>query len=187
MIVCPVCEHPQDKGDACDVCGKQLVAAAAKAEPVAAMPELEQTAVVSRNAVGPPVAPMPELEVHRVGNVKVADEKVADLEGTAIAGAAAAAALPVEAAPDIERTQLANDQARTVLGDTLQCRYCGHVQKRTNRLCERCANAMPVLAVAKAERTAPVVRVRCPACGESAVPGQKCDACGYFLRTGDER
>src|SRR5690242_7723239 len=118
MIVCPVCEHPQNTGDTCDVCGMQLVAAAKVAEQIQVLPELEQTAVVASNAVAPPVAMMPELEVHRVGEVKVADERFAELESTAIAGASAAAAAPIEAVPDIERTQLAEDKTRTVVGDT---------------------------------------------------------------------
>ncbi len=187
MIVCPVCEHPQSAGVICDVCGKQLVAAAQVAAQIQPLPELEQTAVVARNAVGPPVTPMPELEVHRAGDVDVADERLTALESTALPGVDAAATAPVEPAPDIERTQLADDKTRTVLGETVTCRYCGTVQKRGNVFCERCANALPRLGVAKAaEAPAELVHVRCPACGEHAVMGQKCPSCGYYLRLSDE-
>ncbi|HEY3449889.1 MAG TPA: hypothetical protein VGK67_26285 [Myxococcales bacterium] len=182
-----MCEHPQDKGDACDVCGRVLVQAAPVAVPIQALPELERTAIVAGNAVGPPVTMMPELEVHRIGDVQVAAEKMAEMETSAIPGAAAAAAATIEAAPDIERTQLVDAGPRTVVPDTVPCRYCGHPQKRTNVFCEKCANAMPRVILAKVDDPkAKQVQVRCKACGENAIRGEKCPACGYYQRKPDE-
>lgn len=184
MIVCPVCEHPQDKGDTCDVCGKRLVVAAPTSEQYPTLPELEATAIVARNAVGPPVTMMPELDLHRVGHVEVQPEKVAELEATAIPGASAPVT-SLEAVPDLERTRVIDGDARTVLGPTVGCRYCGHVQARTNILCERCANAMPrIVTETKGKAEGPPKRA-CGNCGVDAELGKKCPSCGVYQRVSE--
>lgn len=179
MIVCPVCEHPQVQGDTCDVCGKRLVSAPPTSQEYPTLPELEQTAAAAVGNVA--VALMPDLEVHHAPEVNVVDERMVELDPTTVQGVDAAASVPVQPTADVERTHFADDGQRTLLGMTVTCRYCGLNQPRTNRLCDKCANALPVLVAAAA--AAPLRAQRCPSCGSSAEVGKACAACGYFIKS----
>lgn len=62
MITCPVCEHPQQSGVECDVCGhpfgRDEVAAAGHSDPMPEpVPGLEPTAVVAPGTPTPALAP----------------------------------------------------------------------------------------------------------------------------------
>ena len=175
MIVCPVCEHQQVRGDACDQCGMRLVAAAeAAAVQIAALPELERTVQPS---VAVAVAPMEGLEVHHVASVDVQTEVVPDFEATKMVVPDAPALASV--LPEIEQTRIVDDAPKTQLTDTTTCRYCGQAQPRSNRLCDKCANALPI--VVREVVAAKVVQVRCPGCGMDGVPSRQCDYCGFFI------
>ena len=78
-----------------------------------------------------------------------------------------------------------DDGARTVLGDLLACRYCGQVQQRPNKFCDKCANALPKVTIAQAEAKKGPAKVRCISCGMDGEPGKSCHSCGYFIRTSE--
>jgi ribosomal protein L32 len=178
MIVCPLCEHSQETGDTCDVCGKRLTFEPPTSAQYPPIPDLEVTTLAGA-AAGIPFAPMPDLEVHHADAVQVTLEVVPDIEATQLAGVDAQV-VAQETVPDVERTRFEDAAPRTVLGEMITCRYCGQSQKRENRLCERCANALPV--VRPDEPVKAVANVRCPSCGFESQPKQACPACGYFLR-----
>ena len=181
MIVCPLCEHPQDRGDTCEVCGKRLSFAPPTSAEYPPLPELEATTLAGAEA-DVAVALMPDLEITHHAPVAVPVESLPEFETTRLAGATGAVA--VEPVPGVEPTLFAGDGQPTVLGETTTCRYCGQAQKRANRLCERCANALPTLAL-EAPPAKQVGNVRCPSCGFESSPSQMCPACGYFLRPPD--
>ncbi|OFX19686.1 MAG: hypothetical protein A2V77_07520 [Anaeromyxobacter sp. RBG_16_69_14] len=64
MMVCPVCEHEQERGVECFVCGKSLLAVAAPADPTPQLDGLEATHAEALPAPAP--------------------ERFADLEPTAL-------------------------------------------------------------------------------------------------------
>jgi hypothetical protein len=64
MMVCPVCEHEQERGVECFVCGKSLLAVAARADPTPQLDGLEATRAEALPAPAP--------------------ERFADLEPTAL-------------------------------------------------------------------------------------------------------
>jgi hypothetical protein len=171
-----MCENTQQQGDACDVCGMRLSSSAPIAVPVVRMPELEQT-IFSDVPVAATL--MPELDTGRAAEVAVAaSEAMPDFESTRIA---LAADVPLPAMADMERTRIVDDGARTVLTDTVACRYCGHVQRRSGRFCEKCANALPSLLRPEVAVVAGP-KVRCPSCGAEGEARKQCPECGYALK-----
>lgn len=179
MIVCPMCENRQEQGDTCDVCGKRLSFEPPTSAQYPPLPDLEVTSFAEANVA---IAAMPELDVHRHADANVVLEKIPDLLPTEIADAKAPVA--AEVVPELERTRVEGDGQRTALSDTTTCRYCGQVQKRTNRLCDKCANALPTVVRAK-PKDPEAALVRCPGCGFDAPVNKACPACGFFIRAGD--
>ena len=146
MIACPLCEHVQPEGDACDVCGRALerpgdVAVAIPAldglEPTAQpgpdpldvppLAELEPTALDAGASSAPAVEPFPELEPTRAPAVEVAAEPVPDLEPTAPAPA----------------------DAPTPLADSAICRYCRTPAATACATPKGCAPNMPCVRAAR--------------------------------------
>jgi hypothetical protein len=136
MVICPVCEHAQAAGDACDVCGRALGAQGARALPLDPVEGLEPT-------------------LH--GDVgAVAAELIADLEPTRAAPAADAPAgpapwledthhLPVDLAAadapvDVEPTlhpAAPSEPPRDPFSPEL-CRYCRTPAPIGAVFCDRC-------------------------------------------------
>src|SRR5512142_3281888 len=173
MVVCPLCEHAQERGTECEVCGRPLLAAAELAAPVPTIPELEPTFA----------APLGALEVA---------ERVPDLEVTAHAPVAApgggpfpdlepSAAPPVDVTsapiPDLERglEGLPSD-APTPFPALVVCRYCRTEAQLGEKLCSRCGMRLPTLALVP-----PLAEDECAprlcSCG-TPVRGPLCPACG---------
>ncbi len=180
MIVCPVCEHPQAAGEACDNCGKQLVVAKLVAAPVTVLPELEETH-------------------HRGGQANVVSERLAELDQTQhLKGAD----LPAQALPELERTRAADAGAVAVerMGEmdagrfldteakvaapsgAVTCRYCRNVQA-DGMMCEKCGMRLPRAAAPVAKKTGPAADglVDCGSCGVRSLPGRRCASCGVAV------
>lgn len=177
MTVCPVCEHPQVQGNECEVCGKQLGAAAVVAAPVQSLPELEQTSF----AAAPPlaVAAMAELEPNRfLSGPDLPAMRLMDVELTALAPVGAVA---VEGLAELDSGRYLDNGPRTQLPAARVCRYCQNVQPE-GAVCIRCGmklpalTAQPLAAVPLAPEEAPLIK--CPQCGSRVHLGETCGGCG---------
>jgi hypothetical protein len=181
MIVCPVCEHPQDQGSECDVCGKRLVAGISPSDlAIPAVVGLEPTLYLPADAVE---ERMPDLEptLRGSGDASFADDRTPDLEATR------AAPVDVEAspAPDLERTAAGiPDDAPTLLPEVVLCRYCRTPAAPGERICARCGVRLPVIpALTGATGADELVNLRVCTCGTSVRPGASlCPSCGARLR-----
>ncbi len=182
MIVCPVCEHPQEAGSECGVCGRRLEEGRATDAPVAPLEGLELTALEGAGAAAAalPGAALPDLEATRfeAAEAPLLAELFPDLEQTR--------AEPVEVAadptPDVERV-LAGlpDDGPTLLPIVVTCRYCRTEAGPGERLCGRCGMQLSPPAATRPAPGAdgprlcscgtPVTRSRCPACGARNVTG----------------
>jgi hypothetical protein len=172
MIVCPVCEHAQARGEECEVCGK-LLGAAGVAAPVARLEGLETTALSPSGGAPPPPEAIPELEPTRHGAAPLVADSLPDLERTATA--------PVdvspEALPDLERLDAAiPGDGPTPLPLEIVCRYCRTPAVPTDRLCARCGMRLPAIAP-PAPRGDMAAAPRLCSCG-LPVSGALCPACG---------
>jgi hypothetical protein len=174
MITCPVCEHAQAAGSACEVCGRHLVDGRGSDAPVAPLEGLEPTGQ-GAGAAAPREEPLPGLEPTRLdGGGEAAAEAVPGLEATATA--------PVEVSPDVmpdlEPTFAPPiDDGPTPAPAVVICRYCRTEAAPGERRCGRCGMRLPVLAASAAGPAGgpaapalcscgtPVTRSRCPACG----------------------
>lgn len=180
MIVCPVCEHQQAQGNACDNCGKVLtVVKGAEEAPVTTLVELERTAIANpKLAVAAEAMPELELTKMKVGPDLPA-QQLPELDRHQIASAGPVA---VEAMPDMDRGREQDDGERTQLSDQIVCRYCRNVQA-SGVLCDKCGMRLPkpaaTAAAASKGKVDPdaVVLVLC-GCGAKAVAGRRCGSCG---------
>jgi hypothetical protein len=173
MIVCPVCEHQQEAGSECQVCGRHLVEGRGTDAPVAPLEGLELTTLDPVAAPALPAEPMAGLEVTRFDAVEapLLAELVPDLEQTR----AEPVEITVDDAPDIERVQAGlPDDGPTLLPLVLVCRYCRTEAGPGERICSRCGMRLPVAPTGPGPITAaprlcscgtPVTRATCPACG----------------------
>lgn len=173
MASCPLCEHVQDAGAECEVCGHRLS---------------------GPGTAEPPVAPLPGLEPTRMERVEVATESVPDLEPTLLAPvdappedlgwveptrAAPEGAVPVEPVPDLER-HMAEPIPDLVGGlDPLApvvCRYCRSTAMPGDKFCGRCGmrlSRFDPVRLAGSERGELV----CRDCGAMGA-GPRCRRCG---------
>ncbi len=182
MIVCPLCEHTQQSGEACEACGKVLAPAAPAPVATAPLPELEGTQV-SGARLPAVIRALPELE--RTGAERV-DVEIAALPGVEQTRAEAAPDVPVAPLPEVDRGRSADDGVRTALpAGAITCRYCRNVQA-SGTLCDRCGMALPrVKAAAPAPGAPPGARkgetvwARCKKCGATARAGERCGDCGH--------
>ena len=171
MTTCPLCEHQQEVGDECQVCGHSLVARVEAEVLVGAIEGLEPTLLGEPGAVDE-VEPLPGLEpTLQAGAGEVGADPVPDLEPTAAA--------PVEAAgqpvPDLEPTAAApSGDAPTELPLFPVCRYCRTPTGPGERICGRCGMGLPIGTAPASPAGAPprfcscgtpVTRSICPACG----------------------
>ena len=173
MPVCPVCEHVQERGDACDVCGKRLAGPGVAAEPVPALEGLEPTVIDLPLALDPD--PLPELEPTRA-----AAPPVNLAEGTAewIEPTRAGAVGDVAVEPVLDLEQLARASAASPRAP-VACRYCRTPAAPGESFCSRCGMRLVVRARGGAE-TPPAPRRRCRSCGAFGTD-DRCGACGGRL------
>lgn len=180
---CPVCEHEQDFGVECDVCGKELGGIGDLGPPpvnVQRIEGLEATTLESAGEVM--VERVGELEVTRYDAVTVAPETTQDVEHTS---QAAVGEIAVERMADIAEDRVLDNGPRTVVAEgPVTCRYCRNVQAE-GALCDRCGMRLPVAAAPAAivgtmvgSGSAADLKVRCRACGAPARAGERCGDCG---------
>ncbi len=176
MMVCPVCEHEQERGVECSVCGKSLLAVTAPADPTPQLDGLEATRAEA--------LPAPE------------PEQFADLEPTALSAPEPGA--PGDPAPWIERT--ARDPVlaatiedleveRTVAApdavpgrDLLEpptCRYCRAPATPGEVFCARCGLKLAIYRSPGPEERRGAAQ-RCRFCGASGAR-DACPSCGARL------
>jgi hypothetical protein len=136
MAICPVCEHAQVSGDACDVCGRPLGAPGARALAVERVEGLEPTR--HADAGGTPPSRLPDLEPTCADPVVDAPagpaEWVEDTRHLPVALAAPAA--PVEVEPTLHPPAPA-EPPRDPFSPEL-CRYCRTPAAIGAVFCERC-------------------------------------------------
>lgn len=174
MIACPVCEHQQQAGSECEVCGRHLVEGRGTDAPVAPLEGLELTTLDPAGAAALPAAPVEGLEVTAFERAEepLLSEVVPDLEQTR--------AEPVEVGldptPDVERVMAGlPEDGPTLLPLVVICRYCRTEAGPGEKLCARCGMKLAAIVTpAPAAGAAgprlcscgtPVTRSRCPACG----------------------
>lgn len=171
MVVCPLCEHAQETGIECEVCGRRMPDAPEITAPVPILPELEPTLAPETREV--PEAPVPGLEVNAHAPVAApTPELIPDLERSA----AAPVDVAIEPLPDVDREMdgLPVD-APTPFPVLVVCRYCRTEAQLGEKLCARCGMRLPTIALVPAPSEddaprlcgcgAPVRSPRCPVCG----------------------
>jgi hypothetical protein len=178
MIVCPVCEHQQAQGAACDNCGKVFGNVKPPPSAVAPMPELEGThhgaaeigqaqpvegLEATRMRAGPdlPPMPVPELDRHQAPT----DDFV-----------------PVLPMDELDLGRAPDDGVRTAAPvGAVTCRYCKAVQAE-GAVCNKCGMRLPKVAAPAASTSARKAgageSTRCRKCGAPAKTGAKCGDCG---------
>jgi hypothetical protein len=182
MVACPVCEHEQDEGAECEVCGKVLVGAAQPDAATALLQGLEPTAL-EYVADGDP-EPLPGLERSDTGVVQFSAQVASPdwLEPTRHELPpepleTAVAPQPVEAVEAVEieslLSQLAGGDAPSLRP---RCRYCRTEWSPGEAFCKRCGMKVSVVRPEASE----VERPQCPQCGRLA-EGAVCRACGARL------
>lgn len=171
MIVCPVCEHRQEQGAECGVCGKKLLHGAAAVPYVPLVEGLEPT---GHGAVDAGSERMGEIEATRFGDVgEVAFDSTPGIEETR----AAPVDVSVEPIADVERTTAGiPGDAPTALPAFVVCRYCRTQGMPGERICSRCGMRLPFVESAAAAG-GPEAEDRTCSCG-AKVRGGRCGNCG---------
>ena len=141
-MICPVCEHSQESGIECEVCGKALGGLGGLGPAPVQIQRMEGLEVTVPEKLGEvPVEKMGELEVTRFAAVNVAPETTPDVEYTA---RAAVGDVPIDRVPDMSEDRVPDDGQRTAFAEgPVTCRYCRNVQA-TGAICERCGMKLPV-------------------------------------------
>ncbi len=180
-MICPLCEHQQDFGVECDVCGKDLGGLDALGPPPVALQVVEGLEATIGERVGEvALDAVTDLEVTTFSVGEVAVGSMTDMERTENAPVGAMVA---ERVPDMTDDRAADDGARTAAPTgAVTCRYCRNEQAE-GLLCEKCGMrlpkvAMPVIAASPSRRARAPESVRCRACGAPAKTGQRCTECG---------
>lgn len=177
MIVCPVCEHPQETGAECEVCGKRFAPGSLPVAPVAPMEGLETTGHAAVTAGFDAFGSIPELEPTLAPPVDVAEDRTPGIEATRMA--------PVDvdapAIPDLERqrAEIPGD-APTALPVAPICRYCRTPAVPGERSCSRCGMRLPLIDAALVAE-APGGAHQCPNCGALVAARELCPGCGNRL------
>ncbi len=174
MTVCPLCEHAQPGGDACEVCGRPLEAAGGETVDVPALDGLEPTRHAA--AAAPGDSRLDGLEPTALPGdlAEVAPEPLGELEPTG----AAPVEVQVAPAPDLEPTALAPaGDGPTPLAAVPTCRYCRTPALPGERRCGRCGMRLPVPLSAAREGDGARPEPRRCSCG-APVSGASCPACG---------
>jgi hypothetical protein len=183
-MICPVCEHQQDFGVECDVCGKALGGLDDLGPPPVQLTQIEGLEQTLQAPIGEvPVEKIGELEVTRFNPVNVAPDRTPDLEAT---GQASVGDVPIERVADLSEDRVPDDGQRTAISDgPMTCRYCRNVQA-SGVLCDRCGMRLPLVApppviggaIIGGSFSAEDLKVRCRSCGAPAKAGEKCGDCG---------
>ncbi|MFZ5443230.1 MAG: hypothetical protein ACOZQL_24690 [Myxococcota bacterium] len=181
-MICPVCEHQQDFGIECDVCGKALGGLDGLGPPPVMTQQIEGLEVTRLEPVGEiPVQRIGELEVtHHAPVAQVALDRTPDVQHTAekLVGEVA-----VERVADLSVDRVPDDGQRTVLqAGAITCRYCRTVQAGGS-FCERCGMKLPTLVIVPEAVTGTLLaaddlKTRCRSCGAPATAGERCGDCG---------
>jgi hypothetical protein len=173
MIVCPVCEHTQQAGSECELCGKRFAAGSAPVAQVAPMEGLEPTLHLDVSDPFELPESIPDLEPTSAAAVDAPEETTPDVERTCVA--------PVEvdspAMADIER--ILDDipvDAPTALPLAPVCRYCRTPAVPGEMLCSHCGMRLAVIDPHLIPAGSEAV-VLCTNCG-SISTREVCPACG---------
>lgn len=180
-MICPVCEHRQDLGFECEVCGKDLGGLGELGPPPAAAQVVEGLEATVGERVGEiAIERVGELEVTSFASAQIAVDAMPDLERTENAPVAATHG---ETVADLTIDRVADDGVRTAAPvGPVTCRYCRHVQA-VGLICDRCGMKLPKVVLPPAGAVGPrpaqnLESVRCRACGAPAKPGHRCSDCG---------
>jgi len=150
MAVCPVCEHQQDQGDECEVCGRRLAERGVPGVTVAPMADLEPTAASASAALAPEEAPP-------------------WLEPTALPASPGA----VVEALEVERAPSSGPEEPRPPPPSAVCRYCRTSAAPGEVFCASCGMRLDRC---RPEAEAPARR--CRACGARVAEGTTCRVCG---------
>ncbi len=183
-MICPVCEHAQEFGVECEVCGKDLGGLGELGAPPSAAQVVEGLEATIGERVGDiAIERVGELEHSTFNTANVTVIEMDDLERTE--NEAVGAVVP-ERVTDFESDRVADDGVRTAAPTgQVVCRYCRNVQAE-GLMCEKCGMKLPKVVVPVVTAT-PLAQgkagesVRCRACGAPGKSGQKCTECGRDL------
>lgn len=155
MTTCPVCEHTQAQGDACDECGQVLV----------------------HRAVNVTAVPMPDLEVTSHDNEPDwGVSQIAELELTAVA-------TPDRSTQATMGATVTCRYCQTPQTEGMFCGRCGmRLSRRAGVVPGAESSASHASAAAKkprSQRDDDAAKTRCRACGAPARGGQPCTDCGH--------
>ena len=185
MTVCPVCEHQQQVGLECEVCGKDLSAQAGLTglppPPPVAVEKVPDLQVTVPDRVGDvAVERFSELEQNAFGKVQIAPELTPDLETSSLPPVGE---VQVDRVADLSEDRAADDGVRTAApSGQVVCRYCKNVQQ-SGTLCERCGMKLPT--ALKFDVPTGENWVRCRACGAPGPVGERCKECGRVVTEGE--
>jgi hypothetical protein len=172
MAICPVCEHAQQGGDECEVCGKRLVTTGGAAWQVEPVPGLEPT------LAGPVEVAAERVEGLEPTRFDAALEQPAETSGAWMEQTAAApvAAVDTEVPPGLEGHLAAPipDGGPDLLAPTV-CRYCRTTAAPGDRFCVRCGMRIPLFDARQV--AAEILGSRCRECGAEGA-GARCSRCG---------
>lgn len=182
MTVCPVCEHAQQFGLECEVCGKDLSAlsglGALPPPPIAIERVLELEVTVPDRVGDVALENFSELEQNAFARVEATPDRTPDLETSRLAPVGDVA---VERVTDLAEDRAADDGVRTAAPQgQVTCRYCKNVQA-SGSLCERCGMKLPTALKGLAPEVPVSEWVRCRACGAPGPVKERCRECGRVI------
>ena len=156
MMICPLCEHVQERGTVCDICGKQLLDP--RKQPVQ-------------------VAPLEGLETGKLGS--------ADLTGRVSEESEAGAMSQNTIVPPRDPFTMEELGGADILPPEkppVRCRMCGQFQPADSVTCSICGSRLPRLFPTDGEMNDhgnPEEKVTCRHCGVHVLPANGlCPSCG---------
>jgi hypothetical protein len=175
MAVCPVCEHAQERGDTCEVCGKHLQGAGVVADPTPRLEGLEPTRLDAATEVD--AGPIPDLEPTVLAPVPALgiEDAAGWMERTAMDPVAAVAveAIEVDRTPEADRLPPTDWFAAPI------CRYCRAQSALGDVFCAGCGMKLAIYHPSAPEPARRAAR-RCSRCGELG-SDERCPGCGARL------